>query len=313
MMELTKNMQTHCIGRYLIDLPKEFQSTHPWAILTYGLDSNFKTAELSVVSTMTTPKQFHAAVSKARAEIANKTHETLKTSMLAFESAINEQTYLFRSYKSADRVETYNIDIHILYEDIHVWIKDKAYKGKYAPAEERLQKIAAQIKKANQPISIERGFCLESLLINSDQDQEYADFSFRSTEHADVTVEITTDAISPDPNESVLQRIEGPNSLFKKFGVNPSVLRKGKNKLGEMQAEEWLGKLKDEGRTEIKLVTESTKRAKPGFATPLMHIEINIGQQLPDGSYKPSLWTDQEAIAIWDSIIKSVRLRPGAV
>jgi hypothetical protein len=64
----TENMQAHCIGRFLIDLPKGFvQYPDAEVTLYYGRDKNFTTVEVKVIEQGATQKLF---VSMFKSELA---------------------------------------------------------------------------------------------------------------------------------------------------------------------------------------------------------------------------------------------------
>ena len=44
-----------------------------------------------------------------------------------------------------------------------------------------------------------------------------------------------------------------------------------------------------------------------------MTIDFDSGKQLEGGAYPESSWSVNEATAVWDAVLNSVRLRPGAV
>lgn len=311
--ELTQDMKMHCVGRYLIDLPKGFELTmHNYVTLTYGLGKDFKTAEVELISTGTTPALFKAAVLKRRAEIASETNRVVNASMLAYEKEISSTKFLLRAYDSAGLAQYHKIELHLLVGDTYVLLKAPSFDNEFAPVEARLSKLATQISPVQGAIPTTKGYCLGSILINADHDQEQVDASFKDPEHRDLRFGISMNALTGTETPTLLGRSSAANPLYKiLLTAGQTTLRKGVTKLGEMHAEEVLDRLKLEERVSLEFRAEAI-RPVPSFAQPALDIVLNLGEE-DEGKRLSSSLTDQEAMGVWDAIIKSVRLRPGTL
>jgi len=311
--ELTKDMRTHCIGRYLVDLPKDFEQTlNDYATLTYGLGTDFKTAEVEIISTGATPELFKAAVMKRRAEIASEWNRAANASMLAYEKEISSTQFLLRAYDSASLAQYHKIELHLLMGGTYVLLKADSFDNKFAPVEARLLKLATQISPFKDAIPTAKGYCLGNILINADHDQEQVDANFRDPQHPDLRLNISMNALTGTETPTLLGRSSESNPLYKiLLTAGQTTLRKGVTKLGEMHAEEVLDRLKLEDRIRLQFRVEAI-RPVPSFAQPALDIVLNLGEE-DEGKRLSSSLTDYEAMGVWDAIIKSVRLRPGAL
>lgn len=122
----------------------------------------------------------------------------------------------------------------------------------------------------------------------------------------------------------VVQRMDGNLSGL---GFRPGVLRKGASELGGVPAEQWLGRERVDGHVEHLFVAESYPDS-PGLRNPALQMELRTGGSLPSQSStglppyrRPSVppsagnervgssLTDDQAIALWDEMVQSIKVR----
>jgi len=53
-------------------------------------------------------------------------------------------------------------------------------------------------------------------------------------------------------------------------------------------------------------------RPAPGEQQPRIHLELDSGQSGPNGESFDNSLDDQSAVALWDSVVKTIRSRPGS-
>jgi Tle cognate immunity protein 4 C-terminal domain len=161
------------------------------------------------------------------------------------------------------------------------------------------------------------GYCVGPLVISGKYEREVVDFAFRSKQYPDMSIKLDMDTYGNPGPSTLLQRASDPKSLLKQLDVSYSTLRKGELKVGSMKAQEMLVSFKDKDedgkpKLEHKLILETVR--DKGFSTePRMTIRLVTGQQDHEGIHHTSSLSDAEVVAVWDAIIKSIRLRPGAV
>jgi hypothetical protein len=308
--QITGKLETHCIGRYLIDLPEGYLiAPHSQVTLTYGVSSDFEKVDIEVLEESISEKEFLSFLAYRQKEIEQKIQETLKVPMLASVRKINNDARQFRIYDESMLPEYQKIETHVLLDNTHLVLKADSYKNNYKPVEDRQERLANQLKKVREPNNGGIGYCIGSTRISSNQDQEAASLSFQSPRYPGLRFEIYMTAIQPNSSPSLIERIEGQNSLFKHFGVSPGTIKKGSTLLGGMQAEEWLGKNTEDGNIEYNFVAESA-RPNPGFAHPLIKLEMEYSTP---GQSDSVLLTEEEAIALWNAVIKTVRPRNNSI
>jgi len=183
---------------------------------------------------------------------------------------------------------------------------------------------------------------LGPIVIRSHHDQEIASFDF-SPPASDVSLNIYINALSPDDEERLHVRTQKDTQIF--LAGDYENLRAGKVTLADMQAEESLIGFSDDTHRQILFVSENY-RDTPSLSRPAMSLRLSAGGKkrsaidpnkpkdlvrwtLPNFAnkgYDLPLWqrparrepvnpslTDYEAMAVWDAILKSVRMRPSSV
>jgi hypothetical protein len=303
-----EKMHTNCIGRHLIDLPADFVQILPLTAMfsPSNHDAEASPIDVGVLAAGITEESFGAALLKRRGEIVTFSDDT--TDILK-EVLTRGNFTLFRIQRIK---ESYTSELHLLKDGFHIAIEEKSYQGRFDEAEKSLFVFAKEIVPVNTVSDSQTGFCLGAVVVQGANGGESTSMTFRSDKRPDILISIDIDTYGRDDPVSLLQRVSGPNSLLEKFDARNQVLRKGELRVAGMRAEEWLGSVKlgeNRDRKQLGFALE-TRRPKPGPASPRIHIELDTAQNDADGKKHVNSLTDTEALALWDSIITSIRLRP---
>ncbi|WP_449103992.1 T6SS immunity protein Tli4 family protein [Pseudomonas veronii] len=339
--EMTTHMRTWALGRGLIDLPANWTGGGD-VKLYYGLGADHSSVEVRVLGEGVTQQRFDAALNERSHRIAAiKNDELQDASMLVSAVRLSPQSVTLQYYKRESRRQTFVHEFHLLVDDAYVMLRAESYNGNTAPVEARLLKLSKEIFKV-APENAGAGFALGPVVIRSHHDQEIASFDF-SPPASDVSLSIYINALSPDDDERLHVRTQKDTQIF--LAGDYENLRAGKITLAEMQAEESLIGFSDDTHRQILFVSENY-RDNPSLSRPAMSIRLSAGgmsagpidpdepedlvrwtlPQFANKGYELPLWqqpaspdpvnpslTDYEAMAVWDAILKSVRIRYGAV
>ncbi len=339
--EMTTHMRTWALGRGLIDLPANWTGGGD-VKLYYGLGADHSSVEVRVLGEGVTQQRFDAALNERSHRIAAiKNDELQDASMLVSAVRLSPQSVTLQYYKRESRRQTFVHEFHLLVDDAYVMLRAESYNGNTAPVEARLLKLSKEIFKV-APENAGAGFALGPIVIRSHHDQEIASFDF-SPPASDVSLSIYINALSPDDDERLHVRTQKDTQIF--LAGDYENLRAGKITLAEMQAEESLIGFSDDTHRQILFVSENY-RADPSLSRPAMSLRLSAGgmktgpddpnepedlvrwtlPQFANKGYDLPLWqqpaspepvnpslTDYEAMAVWDAILKSVRIRYGAV
>ena len=339
--ELTSNMRTWALGRGLIDLPSSWTGGGD-VKLYYGLGADHSSVEVLVLGERVTQERFDAALNERSRRIsAVKNYKNSDVPMLVSAKFVSPRETLLQYYKQATRRQTFVHESHLLIDDVYVMLRAQSYEGDTDPVEAQLLKLSKEIFKVT-PETAGAGFALGPVVIRSHHDQEIASFDF-SPPASDVSLSIYINALSPDDEERLHVRTPKDGQIF--LAGDYENLRARKITLAGMQAEESLIGFSDNTHRQILFVSENY-RDNPSLARPGMSIRLSAGgmkgepvdpnesedlvrwtlPQFANKGYELPLWqqpaspepvnpslTDYEAMAVWDAILKSVRIRYGSV
>jgi hypothetical protein len=217
--------------------------------------------------------------------------------------------------------------LHLLIGHTHVVIKGssnegvgevlksiKVSKDELSPAvEARMLKLASEIRPVDDPEKAGPGFCLGSVVVDSNNDYDDAILYFAKNQgdrNKKVGLEIISSSFKErNPNTpSLIQRGEA----FMSHALAMKTLKKGKLTLGGMPAEEILT-VTDRNGKHTQLFVAETSPADPSLATPKLHFELLAGRADGGSADHSSSLTDNEAVALWDAVLKTLRPRIDAV
>ncbi|KAB0467520.1 hypothetical protein HX787_28040 [Pseudomonas tolaasii] len=340
--EMTTQMRTWALGRGLIDLPANWSGGGD-VKLYYGLGADHSSVEVRVLGEGITQQRFDAALNERAHRIAAvKNYKQSDVPMLVSAVRISPQSVTLQYYKQASRRQTFVHEFHLLVGDAYVMLRAESYDGETAPVEKRLLNLSKEIFKVTAPQNAGAGFALGPIVIRSHHDQEIASFYFRPPA-SDVALNVYINALSPDEKERLHVRTKKDTQIF--LAGDYENLRAGKITLADMQAEESLIGFSDDTHRQILFVSENY-RDNPSLNRPAMGFRLSAGgkkrsaidpnkpkdlvrwtlPQFANKGYQRPLWqlpaakepvnpslTDYEAMAVWDAILKSVRIRYGAV
>jgi len=327
---LTHNMQSHCVGRYLIDMPQGFEQDMEVASQDGRFlppDMDFQEAPqmtLELRATGQSEAQFKKAVGQVILKNSVPVQYSNDYALLEHTEETGDNQVLIRLYSDIEKSHpTRKSAIHFLLEGRYVVASAESYEGKFLTAEKHLQEFVRNIKTYD-PSKPEKGYCVGPLLVQGRYSGEQMNFGFTSQQFMDLRFGLMMDTYREGSSSTLLQRANDPKNLLNIFDVGYSTLRKGRRDVAGMQGQElavrFSGDNPDDGSTMIehKLMLE-VDRKTPSESQPFMDIGITTGGQDPSsittgrGKYRTSSLSDAELMALWDAIINSIRLRPGAV
>ncbi|WP_339533386.1 T6SS immunity protein Tli4 family protein [Pseudomonas mucidolens] len=339
--EMTTHMRTWALGRGLIDLPANWDGSGN-VTLYYGLDADHSTVEVRVLGKGVTQVRFDAAVDERIGRIASVNNYNFSdVPMLVSAKRETQQHKLLQYYESTELPDVFVHESHLLIDDAYVMLRAVSSNGNTAPVEARLLKLSKEIFKV-APEHAGAGFALGPIVIRSHHDQEIATFYFRPPA-SDVSLEVYVNALSPGESEPLLVRTKETTKIF--LADDYDKLRAGATNIASMRADEFLIGFSNDTHRQLLFLAENYRETrslnspfmsfslsaggikrrpkKPDLEVDLVRWSLpdfaNIGYKLPRWQkpatpppVNPSL-TDYEAMAVWDAILKSVRLRFNSV
>jgi Tle cognate immunity protein 4 C-terminal domain/Tle cognate immunity protein 4 N-terminal domain len=306
--ELTTDMRAHCLGRFLVDMPKE-------AIVASQSDRYGSVIEHLPHLSL---EEFNRRVLQREKELREASHET-EGSMLkqSLEPFPNSRLLVYRE----NRFSTYTVAI-----DAFVWKTQSLFRIRGGADDvgdkvrnainvysERLQRIE---RRAGNEIPTKLGFCIDGGFIpGSEYMNEFTEITFNFAKHRDVIVTISTMVNGDKVDEGLLARAaRNDKDIEARLLSQIKELRRGKRAAGGLDGEELLTKVpSDDKQHQLHDFTWEAPGAPNALAKPTIRLDLITGRgKTQNDSVAPSL-SDEEALALWDAILNSLRLRPGAV
>jgi Tle cognate immunity protein 4 C-terminal domain len=312
----TSPMRTHCLGRFLVDLPEGLEQTPGSEVdLTYGLDKNFRTIKVKVLRSIGSTPTLEATVAKLTTELsARRSDETPTKSMLASVRQVNTDTALIRAHEEPVMRGYFRAQVVAKKEDaIADVVADIFKRDTPETIEAKALAVADRTTFIRSHAAAGRGACLGPLLIDAGQDGETFTVSFQAKQWPDVTLSFYLNSLVAEPGEGLLRRWDSKSGMLGAVGFKSTTLRRGKVQIGGKPGEELLSQGKEHERVVRHFTAEVLRDAPASFLVPQMSIDMEMGGQIRSGEYVDPSFSETDALALWDAIIKSIRPRPGAV
>ncbi|MEL1266432.1 T6SS immunity protein Tli4 family protein [Pseudoxanthomonas putridarboris] len=286
--ELTSNMRTWGLGRFLVDVPSQWRYGEGESLtLYYGLDKDFETVEVTVFAQDVTQAVFAATLTERVARIGRGTNYETNGSMLELEQKLGERALLLRYSQSTLGGGARTHEMHLLVDDVYLMLKKESYEGiKGIPktktrnqVDADLKELAAQIHKVTDIARAGPGFVFGPIIIQGHHDHEVATIDFYDPQRLDMTFEVGISAMTPDSDERLLQRGKMFMPMFEGNGSDLDTLRKGKREIAGMKAEEQLiaAGWRDQSGEAVRgvLFAAETYRPTPGLLQPTFSLKLD--------------------------------------
>lgn len=299
--------KTYCFGRYLVDLPPQAKVS-----ATYKIWGD----EIAPMPGQT-PGTLRSMINQREKDLKAAHHET-QGSMFVGRTMVGTESEVLLSWslpysKAMLRDDTYLVAASP-WRVFH-------YGGGVSPGREaialRLAKTLANNIRSRSETEIPTGpgFCIDQgFIAGNDYRSESVQVGITLPQHPNAF--ISFDASTGAEEDRLLERVD--NFLTKAI-LGPlaglKVLRKRERNVGAIPAEEYATAATGNGQRVYVFAWESQGKNKS-----LSEQNVSAGLRVleqpvdsPQTPYQPAFQSDEEALQLWDAIIDSIRLRPGAV
>lgn len=312
--ELFMKTKTICIGRFLIDVPHQAQVVYgpayvPWPLTTY-LGKGAKIDEIIAerLVQIKDEKLFASGELRSRESYVGEVISGTKPG----------QKIVFGVSKGSSHI--YRIDSYIkLNDDLFIQQADPIPEEKDAAVRELNATASSLHPRGELEVPIEPGVCIEGGFVNYPTTSEYeiVNLGIRLAEFPDVhfslsatkkDVWVESDALEPrlKQAEKIANRSENA-AWYSRI----KTLRRGQREIGKWRGYEMLARkpAQDQEGESHEFVFVSQGEPKNALL-PVLELELHTGVNANQiGGAKPSV-NDDEAVAIWDKLTASIRIRP---
>jgi len=295
---------THCVGRFLIDLPADAE--YVGGYYEYG----FAKIERQAMEHGAFLQEVDAFEKRLRS-----TKHKSGAALLVKQAAPDENTRLFAYWESRSQDVVIDISGYRWLDGQRFLFRAIADSDKLEGAVEDFSIILANLRTLKTKAPTDRGFCIGHALIadGGTSKNESLNMRFRLKNHPDIVLDIATNRNTGAPPEPLLSR---KPSLFSGLGILGATLggirkiKEGDRKIGDHPGQEWLMKAPNDHGQEAHLFMWEA----PGLYRDALHPQIRF--DLQSGNFDGGLalgpigMTDKQMLGLWDQILNSLRLRP---
>ncbi|HWP20873.1 MAG TPA: T6SS immunity protein Tli4 family protein [Burkholderiaceae bacterium] len=329
MKNLTSDLVPRCVGRYLIDLPREF-GVNPVA-----------RAQVEDVTVIVEPMERTKFDQRLRERTESLRMEKIfgeETASLAdIHPLPDNQGSVFNRSKSRDVASHRTLELHGWKNGYAVQMESNAFDrglDKQVPEwDTRQTNIAERLAhllslysrtsgRADHEIPTGPGVCVRHGFIQGPAtDQEWIELNYYLSTAEDVSFTFRYLSHIGPMSDTLLQRGGAIEPALAK--VNGRTLRKGVRDAHPLKPEEWLMEREiDPGVKDYHFTLEINSKQGNAHA-PLLVIDLDSGSRIPrtEGTLEEAAKVkpiakatlgEAESIALWDAVIPTLRARPGA-
>ncbi|MEM5399766.1 T6SS immunity protein Tli4 family protein [Paraburkholderia unamae] len=326
MTELTGNLKTRCVGRYLIDLPEDATESGYATIGGVNIETKAMTEDAYRQEVSQREAQLKGTKSidaypflySAESVFAKEARYFIHRGSVYSDPATRQiEAYMWEhGYRISLKVETFDYTHPDQTND--VLVQKMTVKNRLPEKVGVVLTLLGRLRgRPKEEIPSEPGVCFAGgFFPSAASSDQYVDSGFRMANNRDVSFDVSVDT-EPQGNTTLLQRIESPEvrAMFK--AADSSDIRKGIVDLSGLKAEEWLSETRRPGGGRGNLFTLTVNETTSGPTSPYLSLDMYTGGQLLiQGKFvkldRGSLSTG-EAVALWDAVSRTVRMRPGAL
>ncbi|WP_290902811.1 T6SS immunity protein Tli4 family protein [Aquabacterium sp.] len=308
----TRNWQTHCFGRHLLSLPLDATVTD-----TYKLDGD----DIKLLPSIR-PDQV--------AFLMEQREQELKRLPNVRKGKTIGDLYLSREFLSGGAGVVYGLQDRYSSDDtrqdaylvtkmpLRVFkISTELFMDKHAQGKAWAEKVQqALIGRDPSAIPQQAGFCIRGGMLTGSKpvaEEAYRLWvTFASLPRVGLTVESWQ--VGKPSSDTLFSRIPAGLSALMNLVSGTSVLRKREVPLGQQTAQEMLLRVSAEGKRAYHFQLETVGVANSATETSLT-FEMSTTNILDDHGHvgDAAFKNDEEAVAFWDAILQSFKVRSGAV
>lgn len=306
MQENAPYTATYCLGRHLLDAPR-----------VATMDARFKVGDASVKTRRgVTDRLFREMLAAREAELSARPHREMG-SMLVGKEEISADRVLITSWVSPNSVRMQEMELYSFFRETGIVQVTSGKSDEEYQRENRQYTVdlANSIRtRAQGEIPTEAGFCINyGILLGSDLNQEEAAASMRISGLPGLTFAYMS-YVTGEPDKPLLRRVSGTPPGYEGTSAGIKTLRRGDRKIGAINGQELLVRGNAGGKKSYEFLWESQGQ-EDSIEHPFLSLRMTTTDETDEkGEIMDAPFAnDAEALALWDSILGSLRLRPGAI
>jgi len=299
------NWKTWCLGRFIIELPPE--AVYEGGHINYDY-------YLTITTTPMEPPAFQAMLKKRHDELKAIKHR--KAPVYLFDASVIKDiplSGLFTFYSDPASTILVKLEAYRLMNGLSYKVVGEATPDRLGLATQGISDLMKRLAyRDDHEIPDRTGFCFKNgFFPDTGIKAELLSASFSFKDHPDVSLNIDTDVRDVDnAEEPLIKKIEEGKKEGGVAVASVKTLRKGDRKLDDSPGQEILLKgPMDSGHVGHGFIWEAIGLPNDNYH-PQIHIDFSTANTYGQANGPSASLSDDEAIALWDHMLHSFKLRP---
>lgn len=293
-------MKTLCVGRFLLDVPAA-TSIQPGYVY-----ARKKVETTTGVSAEAFRQQVAARVATLKAA-RHRSGESMSVSETRFDDdAVLVTSWVSDSSRAGHRQELYVLDPT---HNVQYLVSGETEGAKLPAAIENYRALRPRISYRDpSAIPNTAGFCIDSGFIAGNRiNSEEMTIGLRPRAYPGARMTLMS-YVTGKPDRPLLQRTSDVPPEYAAAQARMRNLRRGERNAGPIQGQEILAHTEGDGRKMYAFLWESQGRAE-SLQLPFLSLQLLTEEK----AQAPAFQDDAQALGLWDQVLGSLRLRPGAI
>ncbi|MGY0611518.1 MULTISPECIES: T6SS immunity protein Tli4 family protein [unclassified Luteimonas] len=304
----TEGNTTYCLGRYLIDLPAGSRVSARYTFAGSRVDTHAGVSR----------EGFADRLAAREAGLRNAAHRDGDSMYVAREDIATGQVSLV-SWASPNSRRLYRYDDFAWFPAGQVLYQfqgegDATPQARAKATAHGREVLGALRPRARAEVPAGPGFCIDSgVIAHSRLNREEVTATIRLRDYPTVTLDFMS-YTTGRPASGLLKRAASVPPGYEDVAARMTNLRRGDRDLGPVQGQEVLVRADADGKTAYQFLWESQGQAN-SIEHPFLSLELGTTGETDDSGevIDAPFGSSEDALALWDAILDSLRLRPGAV
>lgn len=293
---------TFCLGRFLIDLPAGSKLS--------GGNYKYDFAQVEKPKAMSL-EEFEKEVGERIATLKATKHEK-DPNLLRLLQQPDQATRVLAFWEREYSEFQVQIEGYRWINGLRLFMKDRADTGKQGFALDRMKQSLSRIRpRTDTEIPTEPGYCFEGgFIANEEWENEEVNVDIDIAGHPDAFVTVWFFPLASHKRDKpLLERMGGAVQQLGRFATGVHVLRKGEREVAGFKGQEYLSTVPNSGGFRGHYFVWETQ-GEGTLQEPQVTIELTTGHQDPKGNPQRTRLSDEQAMRLWDDVLKSFRVRP---
>lgn len=301
--------RTHCLGRYLLDLPVDSR-----------VEAEFAFADAKIETIRAVDEAGYRQRVEARERELRISPHGRGGSQFVGREDFDPQHVSLASWNGPSSRRVYRYDMYAYRPERGV-LFELAGRGL---ADEQTQATAFEYQRdlltrsiryrASDEIPRDPGFCIDSgFIARSALNKEEVKMEATLPAHPGVTVSFLS-YVTGRPDAPLLDRTSSIPRGDEEVAARMKTVRRGARRVGHAQGQELLVRGDADGKTDYEFLWEFQGEAN-SLAFPFLALRLSTALRSDDRGevLDAPFASDEDAVAFWDSLLPTLRIRPGAV